>query len=112
MTRLLVDLNRSVGHRDLHSEATRPASRSEKQRIVADHYLPYRAEVEVLVGKAVASGLRVIHVSSHSFTPRLNGLVRTADVGLLYDPARPGELEFGARWKAAPEARWLRVLPV
>ena len=43
----------------------------------------------------------MIHVSSHSFTPRLNGQVRTADVGLLYDPARPGEVDICARWKAA-----------
>ena len=46
-------------------------------------------------------GRRVIHISSHSFTPRLNGEVRTADIGLLYDPARSGEVDACARWKAA-----------
>ena len=91
-TRLLVDLNRSIGHPRLHVEAVRNASREERQQILADHYLPYRRQVEVLVGKAIARGRRVIHVSSHSFTSELNGKVRTADVGLLYDPARPGEV--------------------
>ena len=43
----------------------------------------------------------MIHVYSHSFAPRLNGEVRTADVGLLYDQARPGEVDACARWKAA-----------
>ena len=32
----------------------------------------------------------MIHISSHSFTPELDGKVRSADVGLLYDPARRG----------------------
>jgi predicted N-formylglutamate amidohydrolase len=40
----------------------------------------------------------------HSFTPRLDGRVRTADVGLLYDPARADELRFCRDWKAALRA--------
>ena len=35
----------------------------------------------------------MIHVSSHSFTPELDGKVRRADVGLLYDPAPRGEVD-------------------
>ena len=42
-------------------------------------------------------------ISTNSFTPALNGKVRTADVGLLYDPARRGEAQLCARWKAALE---------
>jgi predicted N-formylglutamate amidohydrolase len=53
------------------------------------------------VSEAVAAGHRVIHLSSHSFTPVLDGNVRNADVGLLYDPARPSEAAMAARWKAA-----------
>jgi predicted N-formylglutamate amidohydrolase len=72
-----------------------------RDRIVAEHYLPYRAQVESLIRGAIARGGRVIHVASHSFTPELNGKVRTADVGLLYDPGRAGERRTSARWKAA-----------
>ena len=84
--------------------------------IVAQHYRPYRAEVERLVRQSVARGRRVIHISSHSFTPELDGKVRRADVGLLYDPARPGEAALCARWKAAlaavaPELRVRRNYP-
>jgi predicted N-formylglutamate amidohydrolase len=43
----------------------------------------------------------VIHISSHSFTPVLNGAVRRADVGLLYHPGRRGEAALCARWKTA-----------
>jgi predicted N-formylglutamate amidohydrolase len=58
----------------------------------------------------------VIHVSSHSFTPILNGQVRRAVVGLLYDPGRNGEAELCARWKAtlseyAPTLRVRRNYP-
>ena len=56
-----------------------------------------RARSERLVGNAIGRGRRVIHVSAHSFTPGLDGKVRTADVGLLYDPARPGEVRLCAR---------------
>lgn len=42
----------------------------------------------------------MIHVASHSFTPVLDGAVRNADIGLLYDPARSGEVELCRRWQA------------
>ena len=104
-SRLVVDLNRSIGHPHLYSAATRSASPTLRAAIIAQHYLPYRTEVERLVARAVARGHRVIHVSSHSFTPELDGDVRRADVGLLYDPARRGETDLCARWKAALAAR-------
>ncbi len=101
VTRLLVDLNRSVGHPTLHVASVRALPRDERQHIVAEHYQPYRAQVEALVERARASGRRAVHVSSHSFTPELDGQVRTADIGLLYDPARAGEVQLCALWKAA-----------
>jgi predicted N-formylglutamate amidohydrolase len=104
VTRLLVDLNRSLGHRNLHSDALRRASPQEIERIVRDHYVPYRRRVEALVRAATRDGQRLIHISSHSFTPRLHGEVRGADVGLLYDPARPGERRLCDVWKAAFKA--------
>jgi predicted N-formylglutamate amidohydrolase len=103
VTRLLVDLNRSLGHRDLHSDASRHASGAEIHAMIRDHYRPYRDRVEGWVQSATCRGDRVIHLSSHSFTPRLRGRVRGVDVGLLYDPARPGERTLCARWKRALE---------
>jgi predicted N-formylglutamate amidohydrolase len=116
VTRLLVDLNRSVGHRGIWSRASREVSLAERERMLRDHYLPYRTEVERLVAKAIRRGRRVVHISSHSFTPRLRGEVRRADVGLLYDPARPGESALCRLWKAtlkrmAPELRVRRNYP-
>ncbi len=48
---------------------------------------------------STASGLRVVHVAVHSFTPRIDGEVRKGDVGLLYDPARSRELALALRWR-------------
>jgi len=105
VSRLLIDLNRSIGHPHLFSAATRSAPASLRAEIVERHYRPYRVEVERLVGQRVARGRRVVHVSSHSFTPKLDGEVRRADVGLLYHPGRRGEAELCARWMAALAAR-------
>jgi predicted N-formylglutamate amidohydrolase len=111
VSRLLIDLNRSIGHPQLFSAVTRAAPAQTRAQIVEHHYRPYRAQVERLVGQAVARGHRVIHISSHSFAAELNGRVRSADIGLLYHPGRRGEAEVCAHWKEslAASASDLRV---
>ncbi len=99
VSRLVIDLNRSIGHPQLFSAATRAAPASARARIVEQHYRPYREQVEHFVRQSQSRGRRVIHISSHSFTPELHGKVRRAEVGLLYDPARHPESELCARWK-------------
>ncbi len=116
VSRLVIDLNRSLGHPRLYSEATRPASPAVRREILERHYLPYRRRVEGAAAEAIAEGEKVIHLSAHSFTPELDGEVRDADIGLLYDPARPGEAELARRWQAAlkdaaPELRVRRNYP-
>jgi predicted N-formylglutamate amidohydrolase len=115
-TRLLVDLNRSIGHRQLFSEVTRPLSAAHRREIVDRYYLPHRQEVEGEVARQIAAGARVIHVASHSFTPRLDGVERRADVAWLYDPQRPGEAVFVRAWmmefaQRAPGLRLRRNYP-
>ncbi len=99
-SRLLIDLNRSIGHPRLYSEATRDEPARVRSEILERHYLPHRNKVEAEIAEAIARGNRVIHVASHSFTPALDGAVRNADIGLLYDPARPGEAELCRHWQA------------
>jgi len=99
-SRLLVDLNRSIGHRKLHMEAIRMLPVELRQEIIAQHYQPYRTAAERLVARGIARRGRVIHLSCHSFTNNFEGVVRHADIGLLYDPARPGERALCAQWKS------------
>lgn len=115
-TRLLVDLNRSIGHRQLFSEVTRPLSPARRLDIVDRYYRPHRQTVETQVARQIAQGHRVIHVASHSFTPMLDGVLRQADVAWLYDPRRPGEAAFAQAWllalaKLAPDLRLRRNYP-
>jgi predicted N-formylglutamate amidohydrolase len=100
-SRLLVDLNRSIGNEALFSNVTSALSLEERRAILEGYYLPHRAAVDQAVALAVQRRLTVIHVGVHSFTPVLRGHVRTADIGLLYDPRRPAERGFAGRWHAA-----------
>lgn len=100
-TRLLMDLNRSIGNKALHSDATRGLPLAERKAMAELHYRPHRDAVETEVARCIAAGRRVIHVASHSFTPELYGVVRQADVAWLYDPRRPGEGALAAQWLTA-----------
>ena len=104
-SRLVVDLNRSLGNAGIWSQATRALPREMRERIVRRYYLPYRTSVESVVAAAREARRQTIHFSSHSFTPVLDGKPRRADVGLLYDPARDDEAKLCAAIKAALLAR-------
>ena len=94
VSRLLVELNRPLGHPQVFfldlSEKTRAA-------LLRRYYFPYWNAVQ----KAARHGRRVLHLSCHSFTPRFRGAQRTTDIGLLFDPARPAEAAFCRRWRDA-----------
>ena len=105
-SRLLVELNRSPHHHQLFSDITQALPAPERGRVLARYYFPYREWVQEQVRSATASGARVLHVSCHSFTPRLAGVERRADVGLLYDPRRPAERDLCKAWQR--ELKWAR----
>lgn len=107
VSRLLVDLNRSPGHRQLYSEWTRGLGMAERQRIYSEYYQPYRAAVEQALASALHNHQKVLHLSIHSFTPELNGEVRSAELGLLYDPARQSEKD----WSIGLQRRLQQHLP-
>lgn len=109
-TRLLIEVNRSVGHKALFSAYSNGLAPQEKQRLITHYYLAYRNTVENQIRKQLASGQQLIHVGVHSFTPVLNGEVRNADVGLLYDPANKLEKAAAGCWRSciqetAPELK-------
>ncbi|MCE5249791.1 N-formylglutamate amidohydrolase [bacterium] len=100
VSRLLVDLNRSLHHRALFSPATRGLTSSEKMTLIERYYHPYRDKVQSWIGERIEAGDPVLHLSIHTFTPVLDGIVRHGDIGLLYDPSRVLEKELCLRWQA------------
>src|SRR6185437_4798452 len=69
VSRLLVELNRSPGRHFRSSPIMRSAPAGVGDTVRRRYYEPYRRDVETFVATAVAHGIRVVHVSSHSFTP-------------------------------------------
>lgn len=99
ISRLLVEPNRSLGHPQVFSEFTTGFPEAEKEDILNDFYLPYRDYVEGRIENFISEGKEVLHLSVHTFTPILNGEVRNADIGILFDPARPTEVGFSKRFQ-------------
>ncbi len=98
-SRLVADLNRSR-----HTPRVIPSiafgtrvrgnhdlTRDDRERRLARYYDPWRRTVEDAIAEQISRHGRCLHLSVHSFTPRLRGHERRADLGLLYDPSRVAE---------------------
>ena len=99
VSRLLVELNRSLNNHNLFSEFVKNLNKDEKNKILEKYYFPYRNEIEYMMRKLISEKNKIMHISLHSFTPVLNNKVRIADVGILYDPVRKKEKEFAINFK-------------
>jgi predicted N-formylglutamate amidohydrolase len=98
LSRLCVEMNRSLDHPKLFSPWTRHADERQRQWLL-ERWHAYRDPVEATVREMLAGGERVVHVSVHSFTPVLEGVERLVDIGLLYDPSRAVERDFCRAWR-------------
>jgi predicted N-formylglutamate amidohydrolase len=98
-SRLLVDLNRSIGHPELFSVVTKPLDQKKKTRILNQYYLPYRNRISRAISGIIQTGRTVLHISVHSFTPIFKGRMRKTDIGLLFDPDRGSEKDFCETWR-------------
>lgn len=107
-SRLLIDLNRSLHHRELIPRRSfgvvvpgnAKLTPGERQARIRRYYQPYRAAVRHDIERAARNGT-CLHLSFHTFTPRLAGVERRADVGVLYDPGRRIERGVALRLVAA-----------
>jgi predicted N-formylglutamate amidohydrolase len=105
VSRLVVELNRSLRHPQLFSSFLRSAPEALRHQIFERYYVPYWTAAQVAVERALSDSERVVHIGSHSFTPVLDGETRTADIGLLYDPSRVREATLCACWRDALRRR-------
>ena len=99
-TRLSIDLNRNSLRNHRYSEFSE-ALPAEEKNLLEEYFETYRGAFF----KALEGALQkrtsppALHLSVHSFTPVLNGEVRNADLGILYDPARKKEAGLARLWK-------------
>ncbi len=104
MTRLLVDCNRSSDSPSLFSEVSVNLPDEDKHALL-QIYGAHRMRVRQAVQRTLIDVGYVRHIAVHSFTPRLDGVLRDADVGLLYDPARVEEERLCRSWQACLSSR-------
>lgn len=90
VSRLVIDLNRSLKSKTLFSEITKQLSEERKKELIERYYFPYRNAVFDTIRRMSSSSF-LLHLSIHSFTPVFKGVVRNVDLGLLYDPKREAE---------------------
>lgn len=99
VSRLLVELNRSLHHRQLFSEVSKEFSVEKKEEILQQYYFPYRNSVEKQIETWIRLNEKVVHLSLHSFTPIFNGIERNTDFGILYDSSKRNERNFSKNFK-------------
>lgn len=109
-SRLLIEPNRSLHHRNLFSEFSRDLAAVDKAALIERIWRPHRDAVTEAVATSIRRHGQVLHLALHSFTPVLDGQVRTADIGLLYDPKRNAERHFALNLQQAlQETSALRI---
>lgn len=116
-SRLLVDLNRSPSHPRVFSETTRALPVSERSRLLETIHQPHWAAVDDAIQRARVGGsmkrrgpgAQVVHLAVHSFTPELDGVARSCEIGVLYDPSRQPERELGLELQRVLKAPGRRV---
>ena len=94
ISRLLIDCNRSPGSATLFSRWTQSLTAGQKAAIQRRFHGPHWAKARASISSGIRRRGSVLHLSIHSFTPVLRGNVRTADIGLLFDPSRWAEAAF------------------
>lgn len=93
-SRLLIELNRSLHHKNLFSEFSKIVSKTIKERLSSGYYSEYRNDVESSIRNLIMENQTVLHISVHTFTPNFNSVERHCDIGLLYDTKRAEEKAF------------------
>ncbi len=99
ISRLLVELNRSITNKNLFSVFTKKLNQNEKNELLKKYYFPFRNKVENQIRKLISRRNKIIHISVHSFTPVLNNKVRNTDIGILFDPKRKEEKDFAVLFR-------------
>lgn len=98
VTRLAVDLNRSIGNVSQFSKPVFESSEALKFDLLQRYFLTFRGRANEYIDEQIQLGKTVIHISLHSFVKRFFDVDREVDLGVLFDDHRQAEKVFGRAW--------------
>lgn len=93
VTRLLIDCDHSALHAECFSKFSKKFSAHEKEYIIQEYYTPFYQALDQAIAEPILKQKQVLHLSIHTFAPKLRGLIHQAGIGLSYDSNRHGEKE-------------------
>jgi predicted N-formylglutamate amidohydrolase len=94
----MIDVTRSLRHRELFSPRTRNWPAEDRQSLIEQVYQPYRLRVREAIESALVRSSYLLHLSVRTFDLRSNGTIRRADASLLYDSSRRDEVDLCLDW--------------
>lgn len=113
VSRLVIDLNRSVDNRMLIRRVSDGhripfnygLGEQERRRRIERWHRPYRERIVAAAEETIERAGRCIHLCIHTFTGSLSGTSRANDIGLLHDPAWGLERELCTEVRRSMEER-------
>ena len=99
ITRLLIDINRSLGNPTMFSPYAHKLAEAQREQLIKTYYLPHCKKLAAAIDRGLRGAEHVLHVAIHSFTPWWDGIRRDGEMGILYDPEMKSESRFAMRMK-------------
>jgi len=99
VSRILIDLSRSLDHQGLFPIPALKADPHLQESLLNQYYHPFRQGCEKALNQAWGEGRSLFHLSLHSFTPQWKGKSRSVDIGILVDSRRQKERTLAQGWK-------------
>jgi predicted N-formylglutamate amidohydrolase len=101
ITRLLLDINRSPSNLHRWSRFSTTLTVEAKARLHTRYFEPHLEKLKHSIEAEINKSGRAVHLSLHTFTRSLYGQRRATDIGLLFDPSRPLEVDISKAWREA-----------
>ncbi|MCH8475382.1 MAG: N-formylglutamate amidohydrolase [Opitutales bacterium] len=98
LNRRLLDLDRSLTHETLFSKESENLEERRKATLLLQYYYPFRHQVRSQIEQHLTDQKKVVHLSIHTFHPRLKGQVKKTDIGIHFDPFRRMEKKTTELW--------------
>lgn len=103
-SRLILDYNRSLHNHRVWSQYSKNLDENTREKLI-NAYQSYRTMIEGFIKKHH----KIIHFAIHSFTPVLNGEIRNAEVGILFDPKKAQEKKIANAFKSTLKEEGIKV---